>query len=692
LPILATGSADGTTKLWRFNPDGSAASCVNTLQERSGWIFSVAFHPILPILAIGNEDNTVKLWRLNSDGTAAECVATLQGHSGCIFSVAFHPTLPILATGSMDHTAKLWRFNPDGSAASCVTTLERQRSHVRSVAFHPSLPILATSSHDNTAKIWQLNSDCSAAECVATLQDHYNPVNSVAFYTSLPILATGCWDNNIRLWQLNAEGIAVNSAPIPDAPEDALSIRNAVFGNGKPVKIITIPREFQRELQLTSKNNSTNKKCPNFKHLYDKIMKDDIDLIGKFRFEFEGQAGSDYGGLTRDIFEKLLPVYTDKYFQRIEGEDNNNYLILKKIEDISQPQPNNFKNKKTEEIIIIIWNIFITETQKMIFLANAANTKIFLKIDPRLLDLLQSDNYMEYFNNSKKRNFKLLYKRINQFIELDDYNTLSNNTILLRKKKTINNNIIKQYKNAKALVNEAKEANEVNGANKAKAANETNKAKEANKAKAAKIKEILIKEIRLRRFVIEFGFTDWNQFDNMFLFIQNFWDIDSFTSEELKFDIESFSKRLKIKKEFPRQNEFSNHLIIEIPLDKFGKLSSDNSKFVFKDNFNGNITELFTEYSSLRPLLELILGPESNDENRKIFIKAITGSAYYQGNFYILLSSSNSNDTKRLFKPVTCFFYLELYKRSSKENNGDLKSMTNSIKVQLEHNNEFRYA
>ena len=73
----------------------------------------VAFHPTAPILATGSSDGTAKLWRL-SDNSALTCVATLdksnEGHDGPVYSVAFHPTALILATGGDDSTAKLWRL------------------------------------------------------------------------------------------------------------------------------------------------------------------------------------------------------------------------------------------------------------------------------------------------------------------------------------------------------------------------------------------------------------------------------------------------------------------------------------------------------------------------------------------------------------------------------------------------------
>jgi WD40 repeat protein len=120
LPLLATGSDDSSAKLWRFDPDGSArdnmsATCVATLIGHDIYVvISVAFHPLLPLLATCSADGTAKLWRFNPHGSArdnmsATCVDTLRGHSNIVTSVAFHPKLSLLATGSFDNTAKLWR-------------------------------------------------------------------------------------------------------------------------------------------------------------------------------------------------------------------------------------------------------------------------------------------------------------------------------------------------------------------------------------------------------------------------------------------------------------------------------------------------------------------------------------------------------------------------------------------------------
>ena len=133
----------------------TSATCVETLEEHSRGVTSVAFHPTAPLLATGSADYTTRLWVLSSDNSSATCMATLAGHSFWVTSVAFHPTAPLLATGSSDKTARLWLLSSNNSSATCVATLETHSSCVKSVAFHPMAPLLATGSSDNTVRLWR---------------------------------------------------------------------------------------------------------------------------------------------------------------------------------------------------------------------------------------------------------------------------------------------------------------------------------------------------------------------------------------------------------------------------------------------------------------------------------------------------------------------------------------------------------
>jgi hypothetical protein len=403
---------------------------------------------------------------------------------------------------------------------------------------------------------------------------------------------------------------------------DTLSITRNINGEAK----IKIPSKL-----LKPKNNSANISCQNFIDLYNEIMR--INLPEEFKFKFEGQAGSDFGGLTRDIFEKLLPVYTHRFFESVES--NNEFMILKKFKDMPQPPQEQVENKKKNEIADIISQILQRETKQMVHLARKAGTKIFLRIKPSLLALLQSKNYMEYFNNNNKKYFKNLYKFLNKEIsKLNERDNISNYFI---------NYPSEHFKNKESINTLLVEG------------------------QFMQLNNSIKREIRLRKFAKDCGFTTWEQLNNMYSFIQQFWDPEYFTSE-LKFDIESFVKKLKLN-----INEKN------LPLEVFGELSEDKKNFVFKKiNYITNI--IFTKYVFLLPFLNYIIGPESTDEIRKKTIAYIAGSSYYPGELKLNLSHQSAPYP---FKAASCLHELNFYKYNS-ETQIQINNKNRFIKSELE--------
>jgi hypothetical protein len=308
-------------------------------------------------------------------------------------------------------------------------------------------------------------------------------VFSVAFHQTAPLLATGSADRTAKLWELNLGNSRNRLSASSNLP--TLTISRNQYG-----RIINIPRE----LRLESKN-SANNSCPNFKPLYDQVML--IDLDEPFRFHFEGESGRDATGLTKIVYNFLLPVYTKLYFEFEVVEKA--FLLLK--EDIS-----------IEELH--------RDTSQIIKLAEAGLAQFYLQIHPKLIELLLLQNPPESI--AERENFNDLYSNLKTRIS----------TILSSELK-ISNYLLNNTTNQKI-----ESADSINS-----------------------LSREIQAEIILRKILVEFGFESWVQYQNMATFIKTFWNDSKklryhnkgrnvevlLFSCELKYDIESFKKRLQIK-------------------------------------------------------------------------------------------------------------------------------------------------
>lgn len=226
---LASGSSDGTIKLWEV------ATCKEreTLHADKLAVQSLAFSPAGKKLASGGWDGTVKLWDLSTDKESA----TLKGHSGYVSAIAFSPDGASLASaGSRDKTVRLWKVSSDKE----VTILPHLAA-VTSLAFFPDHKTLVSASEDGKITRWEPSTgkaiatfetdalrmalspdgktlalsglgeaksssvtllDAITGKELAVLKAHTQHVTATAFSPGSTILATGSADNTVRLWDV----------------------------------------------------------------------------------------------------------------------------------------------------------------------------------------------------------------------------------------------------------------------------------------------------------------------------------------------------------------------------------------------------------------------------------------------------------------------------------------------------------
>ena len=143
--LLASGSADGTVRIWDMRTGEEAMA---PLRNGDGAVWVVVFAPNGKSLVSGTDGGVVCVWNLLAVHIS---VMHLRGHTGPVLSVAISPSGSHIASGSRDTTVRLWNVETNQQPV----IINGHSGAVHALSFSPDSLLLASGAEDQMMWFWE---------------------------------------------------------------------------------------------------------------------------------------------------------------------------------------------------------------------------------------------------------------------------------------------------------------------------------------------------------------------------------------------------------------------------------------------------------------------------------------------------------------------------------------------------------
>jgi WD40 repeat protein len=186
--LLAVGSRDGSTTLWRPR----TGRLVRKLDDGGTGVNDLAFSPDGTFLATAANDGGVRIWRPD----VGDRFFFFLGHTNPVVHVAWSPSGQYVVSASSDRTAHVQQVV--GIPLGEIAVLAGHGDAVETAVFAPDGRTIVTGSDDGTARVW----DAGFEQRLARMGTHLGPADTASFSPDGRLAVSASADGTARLWDV----------------------------------------------------------------------------------------------------------------------------------------------------------------------------------------------------------------------------------------------------------------------------------------------------------------------------------------------------------------------------------------------------------------------------------------------------------------------------------------------------------